>query len=529
MACQPDRGSAAVRLRPGSIIAVMDADPDEGDARGRRAPLVVSRPPPRSSAPSSIACPCPRARGCSMPAAARAGRSRSSSTTARSAASSSTPRPPRWPAAARWARSQVGRLEELPWEDGTFDLITCLDVIEHVPDDVAALAELRRVCRPGGWLLVTVPAYQALWSRHDEANHHYRRYSRAALRAAARRRRLAAGADELVQQPAAGAGGGGAAGPAASGHPQRLHQRSRSRTGAGSTTCSSARWPSRRAGWRAAERSRRGCPCWRCCDARRPGDGAWGPGGGSDVLALAALISVTSSLGYLLPAIIGLESMGVPSPGETALVLAAVLASQGKLQIWLVILIGVASAIVGDNIGYLLGRRFGREVAGGARAVSPAPAWRSSRAGDRFFANVTGPRRCSSPAGSRSCASPPPGWRASTRCGFGEFFFWNALGGITWGITYGLVGYFAGTAAADAISKFGSTPSAACCPVPRLHVLPSAPPPAGARVGEGDAPDAEAGADEEAEPATSPEAVERREAEPARRPSRASPTAPPSG
>jgi len=81
---------------------------------------------------------------------------------------------------------QVGRLEELPWEDGAFDLITCLDVIEHVPDDTAALAELRRVARPGGWLLVTVPAYQALWSRHDEANHHFRRYSRSMLRGAAR-------------------------------------------------------------------------------------------------------------------------------------------------------------------------------------------------------------------------------------------------------------------------------------------------------------------------------------------------------
>jgi SAM-dependent methyltransferase len=81
---------------------------------------------------------------------------------------------------------QVGRLEELPWDDGAFDLITCLDVIEHVPDDVAALAELRRVARAGGWLLVTVPAYQALWSRHDEANHHYRRYSRSMLRGAAR-------------------------------------------------------------------------------------------------------------------------------------------------------------------------------------------------------------------------------------------------------------------------------------------------------------------------------------------------------
>ena len=80
---------------------------------------------------------------------------------------------------------KVGRLEELPWEDGSFDLITCLDVLEHVPDDRRALAELRRVCRAGGWLLLTVPAYQALWSLHDAANHHYRRYSRRGLRLAA--------------------------------------------------------------------------------------------------------------------------------------------------------------------------------------------------------------------------------------------------------------------------------------------------------------------------------------------------------
>jgi SAM-dependent methyltransferase len=93
--------------------------------------------------------------------------------------------------AAELARSRghgevrVGRLEELPWPDQSFDLITCLDVIEHTPDDRPALAELRRVCRPGGRLLVTVPAYPSLWSLHDEANHHYRRYSRASLRAAA--------------------------------------------------------------------------------------------------------------------------------------------------------------------------------------------------------------------------------------------------------------------------------------------------------------------------------------------------------
>jgi membrane-associated protein len=154
------------------------------------------------------------------------------------------------------------------------------------------------------------------------------------------------------------------------------------------------------------------------------------------VLALAAIINVTSSLGYGLPAIIGLESMGVPSPGETALVLAAVLASQGKLQIGLVILIGVCSAIVGDNIGYLLGRRLGRDV---LEAKGPFQEYRLElvELGDQFFSRHGGK------------AVFLARWIALVR------FFWNALGGISWGVTYGLVGYFLGQAAADAISTFG--------------------------------------------------------------------------
>ena len=80
---------------------------------------------------------------------------------------------------------RIGRLEELPWDADTFDLITCLDVIEHTADDRVTLSELRRVSRPGAWLLVTVPAYQALWSQHDDFNHHFRRYGRRTLRAAA--------------------------------------------------------------------------------------------------------------------------------------------------------------------------------------------------------------------------------------------------------------------------------------------------------------------------------------------------------
>jgi membrane protein DedA with SNARE-associated domain len=170
-------------------------------------------------------------------------------------------------------------------------------------------------------------------------------------------------------------------------------------------------------------------------------------------LTTAAIISLSSSLGYLLPAIIGLESMGVPSPGETALVLAAVLASQGKLHIWLVIIIGVASAIVGDNVGYLLGRHFGREV-----LEAPGPFHRRRveviGVGDRFFERH-GPKAVFFArwiALIRFAAA----WLAGINgMRWSQFFFWNAVGGISWGVTYGLVGYFLGSAAANAISKFG--------------------------------------------------------------------------
>jgi membrane-associated protein len=171
------------------------------------------------------------------------------------------------------------------------------------------------------------------------------------------------------------------------------------------------------------------------------------------MLALAAIINVSSSLGYALPAIIGLESLGVPSPGETALVLAAVLASQGKLQIGLVIVIGVASAIVGDNIGYLLGRRFGREL-----LEHPGPLHRRRleviAAGDRFFAKH-GPKAVFL-ARWIALVRFAAAWLAGiNEMPFGQFFFYNALGGITWGVTFALVGYFAGSAAADVITRFG--------------------------------------------------------------------------
>jgi SAM-dependent methyltransferase len=70
----------------------------------------------------------------------------------------------------------------LPFADATFDLVTTLDVIEHIGDDVGALRELRRVLRPGGRLLVAVPAFMFLWGKQDEVSHHHRRYTARTMR-----------------------------------------------------------------------------------------------------------------------------------------------------------------------------------------------------------------------------------------------------------------------------------------------------------------------------------------------------------
>ncbi len=91
------------------------------------------------------------------------------------------------PASVELARQRAagevieGSVLEMPFADDSFDLAVTLDVIEHLEDDLGALRELRRTVAPGGALLVTVPAYQWLWSGHDVINHHHRRYTRRSL------------------------------------------------------------------------------------------------------------------------------------------------------------------------------------------------------------------------------------------------------------------------------------------------------------------------------------------------------------
>ncbi|MDQ3819174.1 MAG: class I SAM-dependent methyltransferase, partial [Acidobacteriota bacterium] len=77
-----------------------------------------------------------------------------------------------------------GEAEKLPFEDGSFDLVTGLDVVEHLDDDVAGLKEMWRVLKPDGRILLFVPAFMFLWGVQDDVSHHRRRYTLKELRRA---------------------------------------------------------------------------------------------------------------------------------------------------------------------------------------------------------------------------------------------------------------------------------------------------------------------------------------------------------
>ncbi len=150
---------------------------------------------------------------------------------------------------------------------------------------------------------------------------------------------------------------------------------------------------------------------------------------------------------------IALETAGLPLPGETALVAAAVLASQGHFSIEEVIVVATVAAIVGDNIGYWLGRKLGRGFLQrydvvrrfSDRVLPPT---------ERFFARHGGKAIFLARwfSGFRIAGA----WIAGfAHMPWWRFFVWNAAGGIAWAVTVSLVGYYAGRAAADAISKYG--------------------------------------------------------------------------
>ena len=169
---------------------------------------------------------------------------------------------------------------------------------------------------------------------------------------------------------------------------------------------------------------------------------------------LAAIIDLPANVGYAAVfALIAVETMGIPVPGETALIGAALLAHDGQMDIvWLVVL-AAAAAIIGDNVGFAIGRKGGRRL-----FARPGPfhhhRMKVLEHGEPFFARH-GPKAVFLGrwvSGLRIASA----WLAGmNKMDWPTFLFWNALGGIAWAASIGLGVYFLGHVAEQVISTAG--------------------------------------------------------------------------
>jgi membrane protein DedA with SNARE-associated domain len=156
----------------------------------------------------------------------------------------------------------------------------------------------------------------------------------------------------------------------------------------------------------------------------------------------------------LLFVVVMLESFGVPLPGETALIVFGILASRGNYEVEWVIAVAAVAAIVGDNLGYwVIGRLGGRALfrrwrwlSRYAERVLPAAERIMARHGGKtvFLGRFIAILRFT--AAWVAGLGRMPWWR---------FLFWNAAGGICWAVAVGLVAFYGGKAAADAIQRYG--------------------------------------------------------------------------
>src|ERR671932_482823 len=169
---------------------------------------------------------------------------------------------------------------------------------------------------------------------------------------------------------------------------------------------------------------------------------------------LAALIHIPANVGYAAVfALVAIETMGIPVPAETALIAAALLAHKGQMDIGTLVLVAAAAAILGDNVGFAIGRRYGRRL-----FLAPGPLQEHRlkvlELGEPFFAKH-GPKAVFLGrwiSGLRIASA----WLAGMNgMRWPTFLFWNALGGIAWASSVGLGIYFAGHVAEDVIATAG--------------------------------------------------------------------------
>jgi len=157
----------------------------------------------------------------------------------------------------------------------------------------------------------------------------------------------------------------------------------------------------------------------------------------------------------LLFLLIAMESAGVPLPGETALIAAAVLArpEHHHYSLFTVVVVAAAAAIVGDNVGYWLGRVGGRKLIARYELVKRY-ADRALPPSERFFKRHGG--KTIFLARFIAVLRVTAAWLAGvSRMRWWQFFAWNAAGGIVWATGVALLAYWAGQAVADTVEKYG--------------------------------------------------------------------------
>ena len=155
----------------------------------------------------------------------------------------------------------------------------------------------------------------------------------------------------------------------------------------------------------------------------------------------------------LLFVLLTLESFGLPVPGETALIACAVLASQGSLAIEVVLVVAIAAAIIGDNLGYWTARKGGRAVLLRYRITREYSEKYLPR-GERFFARHGG--KAVFFGRFVAVLRVTAAWIAGlSHMHWYRFLLWNAAGGIVWATLVGLISYYLGDKAAEAIGRYG--------------------------------------------------------------------------
>jgi membrane protein DedA with SNARE-associated domain len=169
---------------------------------------------------------------------------------------------------------------------------------------------------------------------------------------------------------------------------------------------------------------------------------------------LRSIFSLTTNLGLpVIGLVVGIEALGIPLPGETAVIFGGLAAGQGRLSIVAVIVVAAAGAIVGDNIGFVIGRRGGRALLERPGRFE-AERRRVLEIGDPFFERhgpkavfigrwITGLRVWTS-------------WLAgASDMRWPTFMIWNALGGTAWATSVALAAYYGGKSVETVFSKVG--------------------------------------------------------------------------